>query len=79
MVTKGSYFLQLMCAMGLISQGGNTVTPRFMRHFNILCIDEFQDEVMIHIFSKIMLWHLDTRYRLVQDNIVSVTVDTNGV
>ncbi|XP_021921863.1 dynein heavy chain 7, axonemal isoform X5 [Zootermopsis nevadensis] len=53
--------IQLMCAMGLISQGGNTVTPRFMRHFNILCIDEFQDEVMIHIFSKIMLWHLDTR------------------
>jgi hypothetical protein len=26
-----------------------------------LCIDEFQDEIMIHIFSKIMLWHLDTR------------------
>ncbi|XP_033607299.1 dynein heavy chain 7, axonemal isoform X2 [Cryptotermes secundus] len=53
--------IQLMCAMCPMSQGGNEITPRFIRHFNILCIDEFQDEIMIHIFSKIMLWHLDTR------------------
>ena len=47
--------------MGPYSQGGNVLTPRFLRHFNILCIDEFDDTVMIHIFSKIILWHLDTR------------------
>lgn len=50
-----------MCAMRPMSQGGNDITERFIRHFNILSIDEFQDEIMIHIFSKIMLWHLDTR------------------
>jgi dynein heavy chain len=61
MVIKLCFVVQLMCAMGPISQGGNVITPRFMRHFNILCIDEFQDEAMIHIFSKMMLWHLDTR------------------
>jgi len=57
--------------MGVISQGGNIVTPRFMHHFNILCIDEFQDEILIHIFSKIMLWHLDTRYVPVWNNSVN--------
>lgn len=50
----------LMTAMGPPSTG-NTVTPRFSRHFNVLSIDEFDDSVMITIFSKIMLWHLDTR------------------
>ncbi|XP_069698472.1 dynein axonemal heavy chain 7 [Periplaneta americana] len=53
--------IQLMCGMGPVSQGGNVITPRFWRHFNLLCIDEFEDAIMIHIFSKMMLWHLDTR------------------
>lgn len=52
--------ITLMCAMGPPSTG-NTVTPRFARHFNVISIDEFDDSVMITIFGKIMLWHLDTR------------------
>ncbi|KAG5343357.1 DYH7 protein, partial [Acromyrmex heyeri] len=52
--------IQLMCAMSPPIVGKD-VTPRFKRHFFVLAISEFQDEVMIAIFSKIVLWHLDTR------------------
>uniref|UniRef100_A0A1A9UMG0 Dynein axonemal heavy chain 7 n=1 Tax=Glossina austeni TaxID=7395 RepID=A0A1A9UMG0_GLOAU len=52
--------LQMICAMGPPSTG-NTVTPRFQRHFNVLAIDEFDDDILRGIFSKIVLWHLDTR------------------
>ncbi|KAJ8952271.1 hypothetical protein NQ318_007438 [Aromia moschata] len=53
--------IQFMCAMCPPGGGGNTITPRFSRHFSHVCIDEFQDNTLINIFSKIMLWHLDTR------------------
>jgi len=52
--------LQIIVAMGPPSTG-NTVTQRFSRHFNALAIDEFDDDTLITIFSKIVLWHLDTR------------------
>uniref|UniRef100_A0A1B0F9M2 AAA+ ATPase domain-containing protein n=1 Tax=Glossina morsitans morsitans TaxID=37546 RepID=A0A1B0F9M2_GLOMM len=52
--------LQMICAMGPPSTG-NTVTPRFQRHFNVLAIDEFNNDILRGIFSKIVLWHLDTR------------------
>ncbi|KAF7280376.1 hypothetical protein GWI33_006107 [Rhynchophorus ferrugineus] len=53
--------IQFMAAMCPPGGGGNTVTQRFIRHFNHLCIDEFQESILINIFSRIMLWHLDTR------------------
>ncbi|XP_076748638.1 dynein axonemal heavy chain 7 isoform X2 [Xylocopa sonorina] len=53
--------VHLMCAMNPPYRGGKDVTPRFKRHFVVLTISEFDDDVMIMIFSKIILWHLDTR------------------
>lgn len=53
--------VQLMCAMDRPYRGGKDVTPRFKRHMVVLGISEFEDEVMFTIFSKIFLWHLDTR------------------
>ncbi|XP_043498185.1 dynein axonemal heavy chain 7-like isoform X3 [Polistes fuscatus] len=53
--------IQLMCAMSPPIGGGKDITPRFKRHFFTLTISDFEDDVMIMIFSKIILWHLDTR------------------
>ncbi|XP_017857964.1 PREDICTED: dynein heavy chain 7, axonemal [Drosophila arizonae] len=52
--------LQMIVAMGPPSTG-NTVTPRFQRFFNVISIDDFNDDIMNTIFGKIVLWHLDAR------------------
>ncbi|XP_015609892.1 dynein heavy chain 7, axonemal isoform X2 [Cephus cinctus] len=52
--------MQLVCAMGPPS-GGLDVTPRFKRHFFVLAISEFEDDVMVTIFGRIMTWHLTSR------------------
>lgn len=44
------------------TSSGNTVTPRFLRHFNTVSMDEFNSATLEAIFSKIVLWHLDARY-----------------
>lgn len=43
---------------------GKSVSSRFLRHFNVLSIDEFGEDTLKAIFSKIVLWHLDARYKV---------------
>lgn len=71
--------IQILCAMGPPSTG-NTVTPRFQRHFNVIAIDEFNEDLLKAIFNKIVLWHLDTRgfskeFDPCIDEIVGATLD----
>jgi dynein heavy chain len=47
----------LICAMGEPGGGRNTLTPRFMRHLNLISFASFDDNTMIKIFSKILNWY----------------------
>lgn len=52
--------MQAICAMAP-PYTGKDVTPRFKRHFFTLGIPEFEDEVMLTIFRKIVTWHFEAR------------------
>ncbi|XP_017769725.1 PREDICTED: dynein heavy chain 7, axonemal-like [Nicrophorus vespilloides] len=72
--------IQFICAMGPPTSGANSITPRFLRHFNHVCIDEFPDEVMISIYTKIMNWHLEVQgfarhFDMIVEQIVPATLD----
>jgi len=50
--------LSFVCAMGPPGGGRNPVTPRYMRHFNIVAYTAFDDVSMQRIFQTIVEWWL---------------------
>jgi dynein heavy chain len=71
--------IQLIAAMGPPGGGRNLVTPRFMRHFNQIVINSFDDLTMSRIFQSILDWHFGRmdfieEIRGMSQNIVDATM-----
>ena len=52
----------MLAAMGPPGGGRNHVTHRFLRHFNIIGIDSFDEETMRNIFAPIVDWHFTSGF-----------------
>lgn len=48
--------IQFVTAMGPPGGGRNPVTPRYMRHFNVLAILDFEDSTLSVVFTIIYEW-----------------------
>ena len=52
----------MCCAMGPPGGGRNGTTPRFLRHFHLLCVDSFDDDTLTLIFSTIVKGYFKRGY-----------------
>ncbi|ETV99156.1 hypothetical protein H310_08559 [Aphanomyces invadans] len=71
----------VVTAMGPPGGGRNTISPRFQRHFNVLCFSEFDDVTLVRIFSTIVLWYFQSgpflpEIRKLSDAVVAATLET---
>lgn len=71
----------VISAMGPAGGGRNSVTPRLLRHFNLFCFGEFDDNSLKRIFSTIVQWHFTKlpfsgEVRNLTEAIVDATLDT---
>lgn len=69
----------LIAAMGPPGGGRNHITPRLLRHFNLFCFSEFDDNTLRRIFNTIVQWHFSSfpsDIRGLSEAVVDATLDT---
>ena len=69
----------LAAAMGPPGGGRNHVTPRFVAHFSVLCVTEFDESTLHRIFDAVMNWYIDENFpsdiRDISHHVVDATMD----
>ena len=52
-----------LCLRACLRAGGgrNHVTARYLRHFNLISIVDFDNATLTRIFSTVLAWHLDAK------------------
>lgn len=48
--------IKFVTAMGPPGGGRNSITPRYVRHFNVIYIEPYSSESLNNIFSNVMEW-----------------------
>ena len=51
----------VIAAMKPSNEKAKEMSKRFLRHFNTIYVDHFQESTITAIFSRLVLWHLDTK------------------
>ena len=59
----GASPVQLVSTMSLRESGRTTLTPRLLRHFNVVAVNDFDDTTIHSIFSKVYLVNLYTVFK----------------
>lgn len=49
--------VRFIAAMGPPGDGRNSVSPRYVRHFNVIYIEPYSEDSLQSIFSTIMDWN----------------------
>lgn len=70
----------VLAAMGPPGGGRNNVTPRLLRHFNLLCFSEFDDTTLTRIFTTILTWYFGSNpflpeVKRLSEAVVSATLE----
>lgn len=53
--------MQVIATMRPPDGSNNALSRRFMRHLNTIFVDPMSDRTICSIYSRILLWHLDTK------------------